>query len=55
MGFSILQEFKNLGLVALGFEVSKSQKIILKGLRTLQYGGNLDLPNPDFQKIQKLY
>ena len=27
--------FENLGLVDLGFEVSKSQNIILKGLRTL--------------------
>ena len=48
MGFLNLQEdpymnlfditfvsFKNLGLVDLEFEVSKSQKIILKGLRTL--------------------
>ena len=48
MGFSILQKdpymnfywynfwiFKNLGLVDLGFEVSESQKISLKGLRTL--------------------
>ena len=47
MEFAILQEdpfmnfdislvsFKNLGLVDLGFEVSKSKKIILKGLRSL--------------------
>ena len=52
MGFSNLQEdpymnlfditfvsFKNLGLVDLEFEVSKSQKIILEGLWTLPIWG----------------